>query len=76
MATRHQRVKQKLDTLNLEGDKFRGNMENLEGLFQGGGRQTHSEKGKEKQTHLDIPRHAEDGGDQAKNENRRKVGRR
>jgi hypothetical protein len=42
----------------------------------GSGRQTHLEKRREKRTHLDIPRHDESRGEQAKNENWRKVGRR
>jgi hypothetical protein len=46
-------------------------MESLEGHFQGGGRQKHSEKGKEKQTHLDI----KGRGEQAISESGRKVGR-
>ena len=50
-------------------------MESLEGHFQGGGRQSHPEERKEKQTHLDVPGHVEGHGEQAKNENGRKLGR-
>jgi hypothetical protein len=50
-------------------------MESLEGHFQGGGRQKHPEKGKEKQTHLDVPRHIKGRGEQAISESGRKVGR-
>jgi hypothetical protein len=31
-------------------------VESLEGHFQGGGRQNHPEKGKEKRSHLDVPK--------------------
>jgi len=49
-------------------------MESLEGHFQRGGRQNHPEERKEKQTHLDVPAHVEGRGEQAKNENGRKLG--
>jgi hypothetical protein len=49
-------------------------MENLERRFQGGGKQNHPEKGKEKRTVLDVPRHVEGSGEQATNENEKKLG--
>ena len=55
--------------------KFRGNIESLEGHFQGGGRQNNPEERKEKQAQLDVPGHTEGRGEQAKNENGRKLGR-
>jgi len=50
-------------------------MESLEGHFKGHGRQNHPEKRKEKQTHLDVPRHVVGRGEQAKQENGRKLSR-
>jgi hypothetical protein len=67
-------IKQKLATINLQGKNSRGNMESLEGHLQRGGRQNHPEKKKEKQTQLYVPRHIQGRGEQAKNENRRKLG--
>jgi len=55
--------------------KFRGNIESLEGHFQGGGRQNNPEERKEKQAQLDVPGHIEGRGEQAKNENGRKLSR-
>ena len=49
-------------------------MESLEGHFQRGGRQNHPEERKENRTHLDAPAHIEGRGEQAKNENGRKLG--
>jgi hypothetical protein len=48
-------------------------MEILEGHFQGGGRQKYPKKGKEKWTHLDVTRHVEGRGKQAKHEKGRKM---
>ena len=50
-------------------------MESLKGHFQGGSRQKHPEKGKEKRIHLDVTRYPEGRGAQATNENGRKQGR-
>jgi len=54
--------------------KFRGNIDSLERHFQGGGKQNHPEKGKEKRNLLDVPRQTEGSGEQAANENERKLG--
>jgi len=43
--------------------KFRGNMESLEGHFQGGGRQNNPEERKVKWTQLDVPGHVEGYGE-------------
>jgi hypothetical protein len=51
--------------------KFRGNMESLEGHFQGGCRKKHPEKGKEKRIHWDVTRYVEGRGAQVTNENGR-----
>jgi hypothetical protein len=52
-----------------------GNMERAEGHLQGGGRQNRPEKRKEEWAQLDVSRHVEDRGEQAKHENGRKLGR-
>jgi hypothetical protein len=54
--------------------KFRGNKESLEIHFQGGGRRNNPKERKVKWTQLDVSGHVEGHGEQAKNENGRKLG--
>ena len=54
--------------------KRRNGMESTEGHDHRGSRQTYPEKGKEKRTCLDIPRHTKGCGKEAADENGRKVG--
>jgi len=65
-------IKQKLATKNLQGGNSEETWIAFERPFQGGGKQNHPEKGKEKRNLLDVPRHAEGSGEQTANENEMK----